>query len=82
MEKNKLKGPGANRNRIARAQIGKNGYLVFHLLQGVQPRTVKMLGYSKQHRLWVRFLDLNQSKLTLAHESASIAKAMIADWVR
>ena len=68
------------KTRIARAQIGKNGYLVFHLLQGVEPRTVKLLGYSLQHKIWVRFLSTNQSRTATVHESALTAKAMIVDW--
>ena len=72
-----------NEKRNVKAEASKNGYLIFKLIEGtLKIRTVTTFGYSARNKLWVRIVELDDSKTAIVPEDAVDAKAEIAAWSR
>lgn len=63
--------------------MDRNGIIVFRLVQGLTKlRTVQTFGYGTCSKIWLRFHDLGDGTVAISAESARLAKAEIASWIK
>ena len=72
-----------NEQRNVKTEASVNDYLIFRLIEGtLKSNTVMTFGYSARNKLWVRIIELDNSKTAIVPENALDAKAEIAAWSR
>ena len=64
-----------------KTEASVNDYLIFRLIEGtLKSNTVMTFGYSERNKLWVRIIELDESKTAIVPKNELDAKAEIAAW--
>lgn len=67
--------------RTVKAELGRNGIVIFRLMQGVaKPKTVHVYGYGTHHKIWLQVQGLDERVTSMSAEPASAVKEQIARW--
>jgi hypothetical protein len=69
-------------NRTVRAEIDRNGVVIYRLMQGVKkPKMVRAYGYGTKHKVWMQ-VHMTRSWTSMSAAPAAMVKEQIALWTK